>query len=365
MVPNDGAAAPRRHSTVTGRMRRGFWLGLLALGGVAAAAAIMTRRPDAPPRAVEPAAAALTAEVVRARLVTVAGRGAAPGVVIAAQSATLTSKATGRIAAILVREGDTVAAGRMLVRLDRTELAAGLARAEAEHANAARRLERVRALQAAGAASEEHLDEAERALRVAEADRAALAAALAETEVAAPFAGVVTARLAELGELAAPGTPLLTIESHRLQLEAAVPAAASGRLRVGQELSVEIDLDQPLGLTARLARIIPAADPATHSVTIKLDLPGRAELRSGLYGRAFYPGADRSSVLAPAEAVGRTDGLARVWAVADDGRVRARLVRVGAAHGDAIEILAGLDPNERLLRRWADGHDGARVEPAP
>lgn len=349
---------------MTDRVRRWLWFALLAFGSIAVAAALFTRLPPrpAPPTAAAPA---LAAEVVRAHLAAVTVQGTAPGVVIAAQTATLTSKATGRIEAITVREGDAVAAGRVLIRLDRTELAARLARAEAERANAARRLERIRVLQAAGAASDQHLDDAERTLRVAEADRAALAAMLAEADVAAPFAGVVTARLAELGELAAPGTPLLTIGSRRLQLEVAVPAAASGRLRVGQDVAVEIDLDQPLALTARVARIVPAADPATHSVTIKLDLPERAGLRSGLYGRALYPETERHSVLVPAEAVGRADGLARVWAVGADGRVRARLVRVGATQGDVVEILTGLDPDERLLRRWSDGRDGARVEIRP
>ena len=315
----------------------------------------------------------------------------AVGSVRAAESATVSAQIAGRVLAVLVHAGDTVRAGQPLARIDSTLAASDEARSKASVAAAreaaaaaqaqadlaATTLQRYDLLRQRKSVSPQEYDEVSGRARAAQAQlqaaqsqlTAAQAAASSAATVAsyavvtAPFAGVVTARLADPGALAAPGVPLVALDkSGPLQLQVSVDESQIAAVRVGQQLDATLDgLPQPV--QSRVAEIVPAADPASHSFLVKLALPALTTLRSGIYGSVAIPVGQRSAVLIPAAAVVHRGSLATVWALDANGLATLRYVTLGATLGDRVEALSGVSAGESLVLNPADRDlAGARIE---
>jgi len=288
-----------------------------------------------------------------------------PGKVVSVFEATLASKVTGLVDELRVKEGDRVKSGETLIVLDSRDLRAQLQQTQADLDNARDRYQRTQQLFNEQLASRQDMDNAERTLKVAEAAKNAIEANLTYTIIKAPFDGAITDKITEVGELATPGRPLLKMENdRRLRLEVTVAAEDLGALRVGQTVSIMLDAFGGEDVEGLIAEILPAADPATHTVTVKADLAWRAGLKSGLFGRMRFPVGTVNRLTVPLAAVERQADLARLYVVNDAGIVHARLVKLGAVRGERVEILSGLDPGEHILARAADGIDGARLQGA-
>jgi RND family efflux transporter MFP subunit len=218
---------------------------------------------------------------------------------------------------------------------------------------------RIRSLTARREQMRHRIDQARAELRTAEIE-------LGDTRITAPATGVVIDRRAEPGDLAMPGQPLLVLDDPRAyRLEAEVGESAIGRVRMGQTVPVVLD---SLGRTVdgRVAEIIPAADPTSRTVLVKLDIPGVPALRSGVFGRARFPAGERQTLIAPGSALVARGQLTGVYVVDEQSVARLRLVTAGARRGEGVEILSGLAPGERIVvDRTAQVSDGARVAPAP
>jgi RND family efflux transporter MFP subunit len=171
-----------------------------------------------------------------------------------------------------------------------------------------------------------------------------------ESIVRAPFTGRVVDTLVEVGDLAAPGRPLARVESTAgRQLNVIVRESDIGRIALNQALPVTIDARPDLGtLDGTVAEIVPSADPATHTFTVKLDLPG-IPMASGLAGRALIAGDQTDRLVVPASAVHRRGGLELAVVKASDGTARTRAVTTGRRLEDGmVEILSGLDEGESV-----------------
>jgi RND family efflux transporter MFP subunit len=172
-------------------------------------------------------------------------------------------------------------------------------------------------------------------------------------------------RRVEPGNLAVVGQTLMVLDDPgHYRLDAEVGESAMGRVRLGQTAPVVVDA---LGRTfeGRVAEMIPAADPASRSVTVKLDLPAAPGLRSGIFGRVRFAAGERKALLVPAGAVVERGQLTAVYVVDELGVARLRLVTAGQRRGDRVEILSGLDPGERVVIEGAERvTDGGRVEAA-
>jgi len=307
----------------------------------------------------------LTGETVVAAVGDVPRVVEATGVVVSAREAVLAGKVVAAVKTLRVREGSRVAAGDVLVELDDRELIAELERAEAERRNATGRLERLRSVGAEGLVAPQTLEDAERSLRVAEASRAAAAASLASSVIRAPFDGVVTERWIEVGDMATPGKPLLKIEDSRdLRLEVTVAGDEAGLIQAHQPVEAVIDALGPQPLAGTVAVIVPRAEAATQSVTVKVDLPRTPGLKGGLYGRARFTVGRDSAFTVPLSAVSSIGALDRVYVVDQNAVLRARLVRLGRRFGDRVEVRAGLEPGERVLMDGSRGVDGAAFKDA-
>jgi RND family efflux transporter MFP subunit len=286
------------------------------------------------------------------------------GTVRAVRSATLAPLISGMVAEIRVGLGSSVRAGEILVRLSAREIEARLEQSRAVAALAKRDRDRATTLKEQGAMSSAQYDTAMSQWNVAQA-REAEASTLAERMVLrAPFAGVVTAKLANVGDTAMPGQALLVVEApSALRFEARVPEAAADRLSVGATVPVRLDgLDQDL--QGRVAEIQPAADDATRTRLVKVDLPEVAGLRSGRFGRLLVATSDSQTVTIPAEALVRHGQLETVFVV-DSGTARLRLVRAGRERDGSLEVVSGLSGNEKVALPGAvELVDGQRVEEA-
>lgn len=352
---------------------------LLALGQRFMAGRVPGGGAKAPaPAASAPAAQALelaAGDVVIAARAPLAAHVAVSGGLRAASSAVVKAKVAGELKRLDVREGDRVAAGQLLGQIDTTEYdwrlrqAEDQARsAEAQLQIAQRTLANNRALVDQGFISRTALETADSSARGAEASlQAARAAAelarksLADAQVRAPIAGQVAQRLVQPGErLSVDARIVEIVDLARLELEAAFAPEDVVRLRVGQTATLQVDgLSRPV--TARLARISPAAQAGTRAVLAYLELPRDAAelgLRQGLFARGTIEVQRSEALVVPAAAV-RIDQARPYVLTVQDGRAVARPVTLGlrgeaafagAAPEAAVAVLDGLQPGAVVLR---------------
>lgn len=322
---------------------------------------------DQPPPAVSAALpASVQSQVIEVRTAEVPIRLEVTGQVTAASQATLSSQIRGTVQELKVREGTIVARGQTLVTLDSRDLKASLAKAEAELENARTHLDRMQTLFAQESVSKQDLDNASRTFKVAEAGHQAALVQLSYTVIKAPFDGVITEKLVEVGELASPGLPLVKMEdSRRLRLETTV---AEGDLRAisrGAKIPVTIDALGPAPLPGTVAQILPTGDPNTHTFLVKIDLPLTPGLKTGMFGRMQLDKGTARTLVVPRSAVIERGQLTGVYVVGPDRIARLRWVKVGRTLGDRLEILSGLNLGETILPEAAKGSDGAPVEIIP
>ncbi|HEY8231375.1 MAG TPA: efflux RND transporter periplasmic adaptor subunit [Vicinamibacteria bacterium] len=312
--------------------------------------------PGAPPAA--PVRNVTTAEVVRTGG---AGTAAVPGTVQARRHAALSARLSASVTELPYQEGQWVAAGAVVVRLDDGALRAAAAAAEAAVKAARADLERTKSLLEKGAATPRELEQMSAAAAASDAQLTAARDNLSYAALRAPFAGRIAARRVNLGDVVSPGTPLVEIEGEGgLELRATVESQLAAALRPGSKVAAQVD-GQPTSLEASVTAIAPSGDPTTHRFEVKADLPHAPGLRAGLFARLLVPGAlSEPRLLAPASAVFERGGLTGVFVVAD-AKARLRWVAPGARAGDSVEIRSGVEAGERVVLRPGDLVDGAPV----
>jgi RND family efflux transporter MFP subunit len=311
------------------------------------------------------AAASLTTVTVAAARAD--GSYTAEGVVEAVRQSTIAAQVQARIVEMRVRAGDAVKSGQVLVRLDaRTaadQVASGQAQVAAAQAQleAARRdFERNRRLYEKRYISQAAMEQAETQHKAAEAQaRASIAqAGVASTQstfstLLAPYTGVVASVSAEVGDMASPGTPLVTIyDPTELRVVAQVPESYAKLVASGKPVLVTIPggTGEPRVVDTARVVMLPTANPATHTREIRLTLPSAQGVSPGMFARARFPlvvaGAPRITV--PASAVVRRPEFAAVYVVDASGRAQLRQVRLGRESGDTVEVASGLAPGDRI-----------------
>lgn len=287
------------------------------------------------------------------------------GTVRAKLRSTVEAKIPGRIEALLVVPGQSVQANDTLASLDAREVKARLDSASAVREQTGRDLDRLRKLVREGAATAAELDAIEARHRVASASVAEAETMLGHTRVVAPFAGVITRKLADVGDLAIPGRPLVEIEDpSRLRIEADVPEALIDKVQLGMKLPVRIG-SLPGQIEGVVGEIAPVAEAVSRTYVVKLDLPSTQGLRAGQFGRVSIPTGDAAGLHVPATALVQRGQLEYVF-VADGGRARLRLIRSGRRPDGMVEVISGLSAGENVVAPIpADLVDGQPLEVRP
>ena len=290
------------------------------------------------------------------------------GTLRAARRTNVAARIMARIERILVRAGDSVEAGQVLVELDRAAFEAQLRQAEAalEAAQAALaqaqdQFERARKVREVnpGAISQQEFTALEMQVRAAEANRAKAEQALAEAKVMleytiirAPQPGIIVDRFAEEGDIAQPGVPLLSLyDVTSLRLEVAVMENLAIHIREGAKLKVKIDA---LGeeFEGVVDEKVPQAEATTRSFLIKVKLPQHPGLYEGMFGRLIIPAGTRRHLCLHSGAIERVGQLEFVKVLLDpsSGTVERRLIKTGQrGYGAWVEVLSGLSPGEQIL----------------
>jgi RND family efflux transporter MFP subunit len=321
----------------------------------------------------------------------------AGGVVVARTTVAIAARIVAVVQSVEVRPGDRVRAGQTLVVLDgrdlearATEAASSVAVAEHGTMAAAAELdsaealltlarathERIISLHARMSATPHELDQAVSELRAAEArvvaaqalrarSDAAIASARATvsaTQVAAsyavltaPFDGLVTEKLVDPGNLATPGVPLLRLDDTRgFRLDVRLDESRLAGIAPGDTVEIVLPSPrlpdgEPLTLAGRILEISRALDGASHAFLVKVEVPSRPELRSGVFARARFTAGTRDALSVADRAVVEQGQLPTVFVASADGRARMRVIRVAERDAGRVAVTAGLAAGERVI----------------
>ena len=283
----------------------------------------------------------------------------AAGVAEPFQQSTLSTKLMGTVVAVLVREGDLVTAGQLLVRIDARDLtareaqvAASVADAEASHRDALAQATRIRALYTDSAATKAQLDAVETGLARAEAGVRAARAVAAElgavseyASVRAPFAGVVAKRFVDAGAFAAPGAPLVTVQDvTRLRIAVNAAPDAVRSLRRGASIAASIEGRAVNGV---VEGVVPAAAGNLYTVNAIVANDDRSLLAGSTASLALSLGR-RAALVVPAAALRREGDLTGVI-VRTAETDELRWIRVGHVLGGVAEVTSGLRAGDQVV----------------
>lgn len=270
------------------------------------------------------------------------------GTVEAVNRAEIAAKVSGTITTMPVVLGSRVKKGDLLLEISAGEIDAKLQQSYAQLEQAKRNLARERKLLQKNAATPETVKSLEESLAIAEAAYQEARIMQSYTRVLSPFAGRVTSKDANVGDLATPGKALVRIEDEtRLQVLTNIPETIISKIQKGDQLRVKVPAAN-LTVPGTVAEVAPTANPTTRSGKVKLDLEANPALHPGQFARVALALDDMSMLAVPASAVSTLGQMQRVFVVQDDV-ARLRLVRCGASHGDQVEILSGLTPGEQVV----------------
>ncbi|PIP05470.1 MAG: hypothetical protein CO012_03410 [Syntrophobacterales bacterium CG_4_8_14_3_um_filter_49_14] len=316
------------------------------------------------------------------------------GTVRSEKTAQIASKTMGYVLAVNVREGDKVKKGDLLLSLQSRELEfrleaalnsileieRGLAEAEAakeeEKANlglAEVTYQRFKGLMERKSISRQEFDEvkakyevAEARLRRAEEKIGSLKAKksqiessaeeagtyLGYTRIKAPFSGTIIQKNVHEGDLTIPGNVLFVLEDHRnYRLEASADEAKTGKIKPGEEVGVTLDALGEEKIRGKVAEIVPQIDPATRTFQVKIALPFIPGIKSGMYGKAYFPAGKSFLLLVPRTALAECGQLSSLYIINRKGLAERRLVKTGKDYDDRVEVVSGLDPGESVVVR--------------
>lgn len=299
--------------------------------------------------------------VISIRLRPVGIQAHAIGTVVSADRVAVSSRLMGYIRTMHVHIGQTVSANQPLFQVDPISVhaqingaAARLTQAQAEFSAAESTYRRFAPLLKTGAVAPQEFDRirasrnsARAAMVAAKSALLAARSQLAYARVVAPVAGVVVRKMANRGDLALPGHPVLVLDNplHR-QVQFSVTTSLYRHIRLGERVDVQDDSHTEY---ATVERMVEAADPVTHTHLIKASLSSTSRFPVGAFVTVAIRIGEESAVVVPRGAIHTRAGLRGVFVVTDHDRAQFRLVRTGGHHGALVTILSGLAAHERLV----------------
>ncbi len=286
------------------------------------------------------------------------------GTLRATRRTQVSSKILATILEIRVRAGDRVNEGDILIRLDDRDLRSRLeqarqriAAADADLARAEGDYERFKGLVEDEVVSRQEFEQKEAAWKVAQAqvEQARESAneagtLLSYTVIKASSAGIVVDKLADPGDTATPGKPLLNLyDPSAFRLEAAVPEGLASSVGIGDRLEVRLDAPGQ-SLPGIVEEIVPQAETASRSVLVKVAVPMSEGMVEGMFGRLLIPSNERVRFCAPESAIREVGQLSFLDVVNEDETIERRQVTLGDHREyERVEVLSGVEPGERVV----------------
>lgn len=288
----------------------------------------------------------------------------AVGTLKASSRTIVAAKVLATIEKIYVKAGDQVNQGQPLIDLDAKEYQArlsqakqGLAAATANRVDAEKEFERAETLKKKNVVTKSEYDRAMRELQVAQAEELRAKQQVTEAEILLSYtkikavkSGRIVDRLAEPGDIANPGSPLLVLyDATSLRLESPVMERLAVKLKPGDELKVYVDA---LNKTyeATIDEIVPQADAPSRSFLVKASLPRSEDLYEGMFGRLLIPAGTRKHLCLNMDAIDRIGQLEFVDVVRPDGTLERRYIKTGQVGiPGRQEVLSGLQAGDKVI----------------
>ncbi|OPY78970.1 MAG: Multidrug resistance protein MdtE precursor [Syntrophorhabdus sp. PtaU1.Bin058] len=298
------------------------------------------------------------------------------GTVEAKNISTISSRLMGTVMKIIVKEGDKVNRGDILLIIDDSDVAQKMTAAEAGYKEAQKAFEiskknrsladityrRYAKLREEQVISQQEFDQIETQKKIAdiEYERSQQAVERAKamqeetrvyhgfTRIKAPYTGLITAKKIDEGTMAVPGMPLLVMEdTSQYKIRISVDERLYKNISIGMPVSVLVlstnDMKQ-----GRITRITPAVDPTTRTFNVEVLVKG-IPLRSGLYAKVFIPEGKKKTILVPNKAIVQKGQLRGVYSVNDKGVISYSLIKTGKFYGERTEVLSGLKDDDRII----------------
>jgi membrane fusion protein (multidrug efflux system) len=334
---------------------RKFLIFALFAGAALAQPAKDAARKDGGAAAVKSGPPAMPVKAVAAKTAPAVDEAGAVGSLRADEAVTIRPEIAGRIAEIRFSEGQNVARGAVLVRLDQSELAAVAASSRAQLRLEEQKMERAEDLQKKGFISQQGLDDQKTSLARARAKLAEDEARLARTEMRASFAGVAGLRQVSEGQYVAAGTDIARLEKiDQLKLDFRVPEALIARVRPGQPVRVLVDAYRDKAFSGSVYAIEPGIDDQTRTILLRARVANAdLQLRPGMFARVQVQlGVREKAVWIPEAAIvprGQDSYVFQVIPGPGGGKVALMKVQTGARKVGEVEIVKGIGAGDLVV----------------
>ncbi len=295
----------------------------------------------------------------------------ASGAVEAVQTAEISTRVMGRITNIFVKTGEKVSKGQLLasisdedIKAKRAQAEAMIADAEGSYATAQKDFDRFNNLYKQQSATAKELDNvtqqhnsAKARVAAARQMRSEINANLSYSSLTAPFSGVVTQKLAEVGSIANPGIPILTIEQNgTLQVSASIAESDISNIQLGDVANIQIK-STGKNLDGKIIQINPSSQFTGGQYIVKISIPDTAkkDIYSGMFAGVSIPVKEirpikNDVVLVPLSAIINRDQLTGIYTVGVSNTALLRWIRLGKTYGDKVEVVSGLSKDETFIR---------------
>lgn len=308
---------------------------------------------------------AIPVEVVTASRRDVRSVISATGTIFPLEMVTVSSKVSGEIKRMSVKEGQSIAKGNLIAQVDDTVLKLQAKQAAINRDYAAEEYERARKLYDQGVIPVNEFNKAENAFENTRVSLELLKKNLEYTRITAPISGVVVKKFISAGEMVGPGLPVATIiDIDKVRVEVSIAEQEVARVRLNLIAEVRIDAYPGRVFSGKVVYISPSVDPVTRTFTTKVEVrnPGH-ELKSGMFARVnLIIAAHKGVVTLPLEAV-LTEGEKSFLYVVEESIAHLRDVKLGLSAGDYVEIVSGVRAGEEVVVvGQEDLADGRRVE---
>lgn len=301
------------------------------------------------------------------------------GKVEAAKSANISTRAMGYVDKIYVQVGEKVKNGQLLLSINNADISAklaqasaGIAEAQTAFTSAEKDFQRYTALFNQNSATQKELDDmtahynmAKARLEGAEQMKKEVQAQMGYANIRAPFAGVVTNKFINAGDMANPGMPLLEVETPgKYQVLAMVPESEILDIKADSEVEVLIKTLHKM-VKGKVTEVSTSAKNTGGQYMVKVVLEeSDVNMLSGMYANVQFPnkGKTTDAIMIPTDAIVYHGQLTGIYTVSQSNTAVLRWLRLGRTYGDKVEVLSGLSPDEEYIVT-AEGklYDGASI----
>ena len=276
----------------------------------------------------------------------------ANGTFIPKQETNQAADISGRVVSVYVREGSRVGAGQVLASIKRDAIEVDVTQAQNNLQNAIIDNQRYENAYKTGGVTKQQLDNSRLQLKNAQAALRSQGVRMNDTKVRAGISGTINKRMVEPGAVVSPGTPLFEIVNiNSLKLAVLVDESQVGRIQIGQQVDINVNVLPDETFTGRISFIAPKSD-ASLNFPVEVEVANNGQLKAGMYATALFKtnyGAENQNMLTvPAEAFVNGVSSGQLFIV-QNGMAKLVKVQTGKVYGDKVQIISGLNGGEQVI----------------